>query len=554
MRNTGVSFCPSIGNHPNTLFQRDAKALRRAGRVALALGFCGLLLAACGGREPGQFAPVEGFGGLVAGDEPRAVVIGRDVLGNGGTAVDAAVAMYFAMSVTLPSRVSLGGGGVCVLFDGGKKRGEAIEFLPRAAPSGGMVPSGMRAMAALHARHGALRWERLISPSETLARFGHAVSRSFAKDLAAAAPVIAAKPELRRLFAARSGRLAQVGDKIYQLELSGVLAGIRQQGAAYLYSGPFARRMAEASSAVGMPLTTEDVRQNLPRVAEAVQVPAGDYVAYFAPPRATGGVVAAQLWRMLSDVESYEGNGGNWPHLFAEASMRAHADRSGWMERDGSSREPLPALVEEDRLERLLADYGPERHTPAASLSPAPEEISSQAYSAGFVVGDQWSNAVACSFTMNRLFGSARIAEGTGILLAAPPRSQNDGSTSLVAVVVGNTNTGDIRFAGTAGEGAVAATALIQVMLETVEAEARLDAALALPRLHHGGAPDEVLLEPRVNGAVREGLAARGHVLRDVPALGRVNAFYCPKGLRNNPESCEVAHDPRGFGLAATAQ
>ncbi|MEE8189433.1 MAG: gamma-glutamyltransferase [Kiloniellales bacterium] len=519
-----------------------------------ALGFCGLLLVACGGREPGQFGPVEGFAGLVAGDEPRAVVIGRDVLGNGGTAVDAAVAMYFAMSVTLPSRVSLGGGGVCVLFDGDKKRGEAIDFLPRAAPSGGMVPSGMRAMAALHARHGALRWQRLISPAETLARFGHAVSRSFAKDLAAAAPVIAAKPELSRLFAARSGRLARVGDKIYQIELSGVLSGIRQQGAAYLYSGPFARRMAEASSAVGMPLTAEDVRKNLPRVAEAVQVPAGDYVAYFAPPRATGGVVAAQLWRMLTDIESYEGNGGDWPHLFAEASLRAHADRGGWMQRDGSSREPLPALVDEDRLERLLADYGPERHTPAASLSPAPEEISSRAYSAGFVVGDQWSNAVACSFTMNRLFGSGRIAESTGILLAAPPRSQNDGSTSLVAVVVGNTNTGDIRFAGTAGEGAMAATALVQVMLETVEAEAQLDAALALPRLHHGGAPDVVLLEPRVDETVRKGLAARGHVLRDVPALGRVSAFYCPKGLRNNPGSCEVAHDPRGFGLAVTAQ
>ena len=84
---------------------------------------------------------------MVAGDEPRAVLIGREVLGNGGTAVDAAVAMYFAMAVTLPSRVSLGGGGVCVLFQGGEKRGHAIEFLARAAPSGGMVPSGMRAMA-----------------------------------------------------------------------------------------------------------------------------------------------------------------------------------------------------------------------------------------------------------------------------------------------------------------------------------------------------------------------------------------------------------------------
>ncbi len=529
--------------------------LARTGRTALVLGFGGFLVAACADSEPGKFAPVEGFAGIVAGDEPRAVVIGRDILGNGGTAVDAAVAMYFAMSVTIPSRVSMGGGGVCVVFQSNNKLGEAIEFMPRAAPSGGMVPSGMRAMAALHARHGALRWAQLIVPAESLARFGHAVSRSFAKDLAAAADMIAANPELKRLFTARSGRLARVGDRIVQIELSGVLAGIRQQGAAYLYSGPFARRMAEASSAVGMPLTAEDVRKNLPKVREAVQVPAGKHVAYFTPPRATGGVVAAQMWRMLTELENYGGaDEETWAHLFAETALRAYAERAAWMERDGSSRVALADLVDEGRLERVLADYDAARHTPAARFSPAPEEISTQAYSAGFVAGDRWSNAVACSFTMNRLFGSGRIAEGTGILLAAPPRAQNDGSTSLVAVIIGNANTGDVYFAGTAGEGAAAATALVQVMLETVEAETPLESAIKAPRIHHGGFPDVVLLEPRVNGAVRDALTRRGHALREVPAIGRVNAFHCSDGLRNHGETCEVAHDPRGFGLAATAQ
>ena len=88
---------------------------------------------------------------------------------------------------------------------------------------------------------------------------------------------------------------------------------------------------------------------------------------------------------------------------------------------------------------------------------------------------------------MNRLFGAARIAQGTGILLAAPPRSQNDGSTSLTAVVVGNKNTGDVRFAGTAGEGAVAATALVRVMVESLAGGRGLREAMALPRVRHGG-------------------------------------------------------------------
>ncbi|HEY5597697.1 MAG TPA: gamma-glutamyltransferase, partial [Kiloniellales bacterium] len=278
MRTAQVSSGFSTGNSGKRLFQRFRIGFPggRRGRAGTALALAmGLALAACAEKPADGITPVAGFAGVVAADEPRAVVVGRDVLGLGGSAVDAAVAMYFTMAVTIPSRASLGGGGVCVAFDGAKKQGEAIEFLPRAAASGGIVPSGMRAMAVLHARHGALRWEQLLAPAETLARFGHAVSRAFAQDLAAEAETIAASPEVSRLFMARSGRLARTGDRVIQPELSAVLGGIRQQGAAYLHGGPFARRLADASSAVGMPLSIEDVRDTLPNLVEAVQVPSG---------------------------------------------------------------------------------------------------------------------------------------------------------------------------------------------------------------------------------------------------------------------------------------
>jgi gamma-glutamyltranspeptidase/glutathione hydrolase len=77
---------------------------------------------------------------------------------------------------------------------------------------------------------------------------------------------------------------------------------------------------------------------------------------------------------------------------------------------------------------------------------------------------------------------------------------------------------------------------------------------MALPRVHHGGAPDVVWIEPGVTGAALEGLRRRGHQLREIPALGHVNAFHCPRGLRRDSESCVVANDPRGFGLAYVAQ
>ena len=116
--------------------------------------------AACGPGEDETLTlgTVEGFAGLVAADEPRAALIGRDVLANGGNAADAAVAMYFTLAVTLPSRAALTSGGVCLSFDHGDKMAEMLEFLPRAGRSGGVPPRGVRAMAALHARHGLSPW------------------------------------------------------------------------------------------------------------------------------------------------------------------------------------------------------------------------------------------------------------------------------------------------------------------------------------------------------------------------------------------------------------
>jgi gamma-glutamyltranspeptidase/glutathione hydrolase len=261
------------------------------------------------------------------------------------------------------------------------------------------------------------------------------------------------------------------------------------------------------------------------------------------------------MWRMLTDAEDFNDAGPEVrPHLFAEVALRAFAERARWMDRDGSSREPLADLVSDDRIEAVMADYAEDRRTPASRFSPLPPEVQDTSYSAGFVAGDQWSNAVACSFTMNRLFGAALMAQGTGILLAAPPRSQNDGSTSLTAVVIGNKNTGTVRFAGIAGDGAVAATTLARVMVESVAGGRGLREAIELPRLHHGGAPDVVWYEPGVKGAALDSLRRRGHLLRPAPALGRANAFYCPEGLKDNPESCVVANDPRGFGLAYVVQ
>ncbi|MHB1060231.1 MAG: gamma-glutamyltransferase, partial [Rhodanobacter sp.] len=181
----------------------------------------GLGLSACEtADEPpsGIIGSVEGFAGAAVADEPRAVLVGRDVLSAGGTAADAAVAMYFTLAVTLPSEAGLGGGGVCLIHDPQAKTTEALDFLPRAAPEGGVaLPGNVRGMAALHARHGALRWEQLLTAAESLARFGTPMSRALAREAATAVDRLRADPELREIFFKPDGTLLDEGDNLRQV-------------------------------------------------------------------------------------------------------------------------------------------------------------------------------------------------------------------------------------------------------------------------------------------------------------------------------------------------
>ncbi len=531
--------------------------LRRLGAAASLLLWTGLLTGCDSRPDRGVFEPVEGFAGLVAGDEPRAVTVGRDILGNGGAAADAAVAMYFVMTVTMPSRAGLAGGGVCVSFsadDSDDKRpgGNAFEFLPGPTASGGVVPRGARAMAGLHARQGIMRWEELVAPAENLARFGHAVSRAFARDIAAGAAIIAREPELRRSLSARAGELAGEGDRLVQAELSAVLGGIRQQGAGYLHVGPFAQRFAEASTAAGQPLSVAELRAGMPGVAPPIRLRSGKDYAYFPPPPVAGGLTTAQLWQVLREVVDYDGTAGETrAHLLLESAQRVYAEQAAYLTPGGAGRLSAAERIEEGHLKAVMKGVTADRHTPSASLSPAPIEIPSEPHSAGFVVADRWGDGVACSMTMNGLFGSGRLAAGTGILL---PDRQTAGTTFLTPVVIGNENTGDFRLAATASGGLAAPVTLAALLMHVLAEKTPLQQAVAAPRLTHVGSPDLAWHEPSVSAAIIDGLARRGHTLRQAPSIGTIAAAYCPRGILNRDEECVTASDPRGFGLAYRAQ
>ncbi len=525
--------------------------------------------------KEGMIGYVEGFLGGVVADEPRAALIGRDVLSAGGTAADAAVATYFALSVTMPSSASLGGGGVCLVHDGREsirkkirrrlgsdtETTKVLSFLPRGpavirpgATRPTAIPGNARGFFALHSKYGYLRWSRLVAPAEKLARFGFQVSRVMAREIAAAGPALMEDMEARRIFGGKDGRGVTERDFIVQIDLSAVLGILRAKGPGPFYSGNLARQVVEATNAAGGSLTTEEIRASSPVWSDTLKVPFGNRIAHFPGPPVVAGPVGAQVWRMLADGDRFEdATETGRAHLLAESAMRALADRGRWMRPDGSDSVPAEALAGEERVEALMQSFKAATHTPAADLTPRPSAWVENPAATGFVVVDSEGSAVACMVTANNLFGTGRIARGTGIVLAAAPDKGGHGYTALSPMLAINHKVNQFYFGAAASGGVRAPTALASVAAGAMLGGASLEDALRARRVHHGGEPDVLYYEQGLSADIIQGLRQREYRVEATPVLGLVNAIYCAEGIPDNPKTCEVRVDPRGFGLAAAS-
>lgn len=520
-----------------------------------------LLIVGCAsdGDKDGVSAPGPVYGGVVA-DEPRAAEAGRDVLAAGGSAADAATAMYFAMAVTLPSRASLGGGGLCLVFDPKERSAQAIEFLARApayASGGGdrptAVPGNVRGFSSLQARYGRLRWSQVLVGAENLARFGAPVSRAFAEDLKQVSAALMAQPAARKLFAADEGRLVREGDRLVQNDLASVLALIRIDGPGDFYGGVTARRLSEGAAAAGGPLDLRDLRAYEPVWRPAIAVEGSGLTAYFPPPPPPAGLVAAEMWAMLTARDRYEdADEVERAHLLADVTARALADRQRWEARSGAGDLDTQALVDRKASTALMAGYDSDRRTAAADLGlpaqPAPENPAA----ASFIAIDVTGLAVACQVTPNNLFGTGRVAAGTGVVLASVPGPGGRGATALGPMLVSDGP--QFVFAAAASGGQAAPTTLVGTAASTLLAENDLARAMSARRIHRSTAPDFVFVEQGADPSIVRGLSRLGYEVGYTPTIGRTVAIHCPDGSPDDPSTCVYAADPRSYGLAAQAE
>ncbi len=292
----------------------------------------------------------------VSADESRAAEVGREILQAGGNAADAAVGMYFAMAVTLPSAAGLGASGACIVHDSKTRAAGAFTFAPIPAPgpingAAFTIPTGVRAVTLMHIRHGQMRWEQVVAPAERLARLGVPVSRALSRDLQAGAAALGADSEARRVFGKGTGTAVTEGDTWAPLDLAATLGIIRQRGGAEFFSGNFARLLSDQIERLGGSLPLDSLRSALPGAAAPPGQDYRGYKVYVAPPPLAGASALA-----------------------------------GW------NGEPAPSM---------------EIPTNSGGFS-------------GLAVIDSRGGAAACALSMGQLFGARIMVPGTGMLLGAP--------------------------------------------------------------------------------------------------------------------------------------
>jgi gamma-glutamyltranspeptidase/glutathione hydrolase len=340
------------------------------------------------------------------------------------------------------------------------------------------APMMARGLFLLNARFGKVRFESILTAAEQMAREGTPASRALVRDLAVVAGPLAADPGARAVFFP-GGKMIAEGDPLVQPELSALIAQLRRAGVGDLYAGALATQFAAAASQAGGGISTADLRAALPKVTPALMLDGpGESTVSFLPTPADGGLAAAAAYRVLA------------ADLTANDAAKARAI----------------AAAAEFRRTGVMGEAILNSNPPPASMPSLPASTS-------LAVIDRDGNAVTCALTMGNLFGTGRIAPGTGILLAASPAAQPP--PLLAAGMVTYRRNSALRVvAGGSGQ---------------------------------DGAPVAVAR------ALATALADRGKVARldpaGAPEPGRVNVIAC-NGSANTPESCGWATDPRGFGLA----
>ena len=531
--------------------------------------------------------PVAARRGMVVSSDPLATQAGVEILQAGGNAVDAAVAVGFALAVTYPFAGNIGGGGFMMVRMAGEQPamidyreeapGHATQdmyldkqgnVIPNASIVGALsvgVPGTVAGLATAEQKYGQLGLARVMEPAIRLATDGFPVSYSLSQSLKSHQALLSKFTGSRRIYL-RNGNLYQPGEIFRQPDLARTLKQIALHGPNAFYLGPVAKYIVDTMKEYNGIITAEDLARYRAIVRQPLVGQFRGYEILAPPPPSSGGVALIEMLNILDPLELGPPNSYDSMHLIVEAMRRAYADRAAYMGDTDFVSVPVAGLTSvkyADELRKEILKSKPD--APVKAGNPAPFEGSNTTH---FSVVDAQGNAVSNTYTLNNGYGSGVTVDAAGFLLndemddfTSKPGTPNMFGliqseanaigphkrplSSMTPVIVLQDNA--VRLVlGSPGGGTIINTVL-QVLLNVVVYHMDVLQAVVAPRFHDQWMPDQITYEKwGFSADTLDKLKKAGYKLNETDSLGECEAIEVDPatGWRFG------AADPRGAGKA----
>ena len=522
--------------------------------------------------------PVWAKNGMVATQEALASDIGLQILKQGGNAVDASVAVGFALAVTLPRAGNIGGGGFMMIYDAKQGKTVALDYREKAPSSASRdmylddegnavsdlsryhglavgVPGTVAGLLKALDEHGTMSRGQVMAPAISLAENGIEVTAGLSESLTALSDRLQKWPSTKKVFFKPDGSTYQPGERLKQPELARSLKLIAAQGADGFYKGETASKIVKAVNEAGGRMSLQDLANYNAVAREPVKGNYRGYEIVSMPPPSSGGIHIIQILNVLEGypLKDYGQNSAQTIHLMAEAMQLAYADRAEYLGDADFVDVPVSGLTARPYADKLRTLIDPNKATPASTIkanNPLPYESDQTTH---FSIVDKDGNAVANTYTLNFSYGTGLVADGTGILLnnEMDDFSAKPGVPNGYGLLGGEANSveADKRplssmsptlvfkdskpyiVTGSPG-GSRIITTVTQVISNVIDHDMNIAEATHAPRIHDQWLPDEIRIEKALNVDTIKKLESMGHTVSPQSAMGSTQSIMItPSGV-----------------------
>ncbi|AVV35869.1 gamma-glutamyltransferase [Pantoea vagans] len=540
------------------------------------------------GVDSDTFHPVKAQHGMVASVDALATQVGVEILRQGGNAVDAAVAVGFALAVTHPQAGNLGGGGFMLLRTASgrataidfremapghasrdmflDKQGNADSKLSLTSHLASGTPGTVAGLALAAQKYGTLPLSTLLAPAIRLARDGIPVNDALADDLKTyGKEVLITHPNSKAIFYKPDGTPWQKGDRLVQKNLAHSLQLIARQGPDAFYKGEIADEIAGEMAQHGGLISKADLAAYRAVERQPISGTYRGYEVFSMPPPSSGGIHIVQILNILENFDLAKMGFGSADamQVMAEAEKYAYADRSEYLGDPDFVKVPWQALTSKAYAKTLAQQIDVAKARPSSEIKPGKLEPYESNQTTHFSVVDKQGNAVAVTYTLNTYFGSGIVAGKSGILMnnEMDDFSAKPGTPNVYGLVGGEANAvqpakrplssmsptivakgGKTWLVTGSPGGSRIITTVLQMVVNSIDFGMNVAEATNAPRFHHQWLPDQLRVEKGFSPDTLRLLEAKGQHVKVLPSMGSTQSIMIgPDGMLYG------ASDPRSI-------